>query len=125
MSSYWDYLRQDLTNPITSGPAAFLHAAYDQLYDNSHGSSRYYLSKIPGLSWNRRIRDAAKEAQDKYDNSGKDPAYITRINGPGFESLYGGAAAGAGAVGMARSLAAMYTPEVVEDVGSKFNGMYR
>lgn len=125
MSSYWDYLVNDLKNPISSGPAAFIHAAYDKLYDDSHGSNRYLLSKVPGLSWNRRLRDAAQEAEDYYNNTGTDPAYSTRLTGPGFESLYGGSAAAAGAVGMARSLATMYSPEVIEDVGTKFNGMYR
>lgn len=125
MSSYWDYFKRDIRNPITTGPAAFIHAAYDKLYDESHGANRYWLSKVPVLGWNRKMRDAAQEAEDVYQNTGKDPAYSTRINGPGFEHLYGSAAMGAGAVGMARSLAAMYSPEVIEDVGKAFNGMYR
>lgn len=125
MSSYWDYLRRDITNPITSGPAAFIHALYDKAYDESHGANRYWLSKVPILSTNRSLRDAAKQAQDTYDNTGKDPAYISRNPTPGFERVLGDVGASAGTVGMARSLSTMYSAEVIEDVGTKFNGMYR
>lgn len=125
MGSYWDYLKRDIRNPLTTGPAALIHAAYDKFYDESHGSKKYYLSKLPVLSWNRRLRDAAQAAQDRYDNTGTDPAYSTRLVGPGFESVYGGAAAGGGIARMASSLSTMYTPEVIEDVSMKFNGMYR
>lgn len=125
MSSYWDYLARDITNPITSGPAAFIHALYDKAYDESHGSKRYWLSKIPILSTNRNLRDSAQAAQDSYDNTGTDPAYIFRNPTAGFERVLGDVGASAGTVGMARSLASVYTPEVIEDVGSKFNGMYR
>lgn len=121
MSSYWDYLKGEWKNPLTIGPASFIHAAFDKLYDESHGAQKYYLSKTPILGWVRRLKDAAKQAQDTYNNTGKDPAYSTRLNGPGFESLYGDVGAGVGAVRMARSLSAMYSPEVIENVGFNAN----
>lgn len=126
MSSYWDYLGRSFKNPITSGPAAFLHAAYDMAYDNSHGSSRYWLSKVPGLSWNRRMRDEAQQLQDQYQNTGKDPAYINRIAGFDGSSLYGGIGSGAGIARMARSLTDLYPADVAEsfDKPSHFMGMY-
>lgn len=116
MSSYWDYLKNALKTPISSGPAAFLHAGYDMLYDNSHGSDRYWLSKVPGLSWNRRMRDEAKQAEDRYQNTGTDEAYINRVNGFDGSSLYGGTGSAVGAVRMARSLTGVYQPDVIEDL---------
>lgn len=125
MTDYWDYVVNSLKDPLTNPLLAPVWALYDKAYDESHGADRYYLSKIPIFGHYRRFKDSAKEAQDQYENTGKDPAYSTRLNGPGFESLYGGALAGGAVAGMARSLDVMYTPEVVEDVTAKFNGSYR
>lgn len=124
MSDYWDYLVGSLKDPFTNPFASPLWALYNKAYDESHGANRYWMSKIPGFGWYRKAKDSAQEAQDYYNNTGQDPAYSTRLLGPGFESLYGSVAAGAGVARMASSLSAMYTPEVVEDVSRKFNNMY-
>lgn len=125
MSSYWDYLQDSLKDPFTNPIASPIWALYNKAYDESHGGNRYALSKVPILGYYKKFRDAMQQAEDTYNNTGKDPAYSTRFNGPGFESVYGGALAGGGAVGMARSLSTVYTPEVIEDVSKTFNGMYR
>lgn len=119
MSSYWDYLSSALRTPLTTGPAAPIWAAFNQLYDNSHGSDRYWLSKVPILGWGRKWSDEAQQAQDQYNNTGTDPAYIDRINGGGSIGPLGGIGLGTGAVKMARSLAGVYTAEVIEDVGNR------
>lgn len=119
MTSYWDYLKRDLRNPISSGPAGFIHALYDKMYDESHGSSRYWLSQIPVLNTNRRMRDSAQEAQDRYDNTGIDERYSTRVGGYSGSAIFGDVAGGTGLVGMARSLHDVYKPDVEEDVNPK------
>lgn len=124
MSSYWDYVTSSLKDPFTNPFTAPIWAAYNKWYDESHGSEKYIASKVPIFSWYRRFRDAAKSAQDSYDSTHTDPAYSTSLRGPGFESLYGGAVAAGGVARMASSLSTMYAPEVVEDVGTRFNHMY-
>lgn len=119
MSDFWDYLKD--FDPMWEGVGSRI---YDYFYDNSHGGDRYVLSKLPFFSWHRNFRDAIQKAEDSYRNTGKDPQYIDRLRGPGFESLYGGGAVGGPVARMARSLSAVYTPEVIEDVGKAFNNMY-
>lgn len=123
MSSYWDYVLSSLKDPFTNPMLSPVWGAYNKWYDESHGSSKYYASKFPVLSWYRRFRDSAQAAQDTWDKTGTDPAYSTRLRGPGFESLYGSAIGAGGIARMSSSLATVYTPEVVEDV-SKFNYSY-
>lgn len=73
----------------------------------------------------RKLRDSAQSAEDRYNNTGTDEQYISRVGGTDATALLGDVGMGAGVVGMARSLSDVYRPEVVEDVGKKFNGMYR
>ena len=115
MTSYWDYLKRDISTPISSGPAAFIHALYDKAYDESHGARRYWLSQLRPLSTNRKLRDSAKSAQDRYDNTGTDEQYITGVRGTDATSIAGDVGLGAGVVGMARSLTDMYRPEVIHN----------
>lgn len=121
MSDYGDFLRKWAPQSMGGWSAAAMQDLFEQFYDNSHGSQRYYLRNTP-WGFVRYLEDKAKAAQDRFDNTGVDEAYAGRID----SSLYGagmGIAAGLsrGALRMARSLADVYVAEVTEDVGYNTN----
>ena len=123
MSDYWDYVKDAMAN--YGNINNMFQSLYNRAYDDSHGSTRYWLSKVPWLSTWRKYQDESKQAQDRYDNTGVDEAYIDRVigfSGADFNSTLSGVAGRT--MRMARSMATLYVPEVVEDVGSRFNNMY-
>lgn len=122
MGDYVNFLRKF---GVTGSAAANAQALFNQLYDRSHGSDRYWMSNTPwGLM--RKLEDKAKRAQDEYDNTKKDPAYSDHYDSAA-SGVVSGLAGGIGSrlPGMARSLAAMYTAEVSEDVSKAGKNMDR
>lgn len=113
MSDYSDFMRHF---GMSGQRAAELYDLFNQYYDKQHGSKRWWLSNTPpGLI--RRLEDKAKKYDDAYQNSGRDPVYSDYYD----TSLARTAASAAGSVvglpRMARSISALYLPEVVENVG--------
>lgn len=119
MTSYWDYLKKDWHyGPVLS----FAKARYDQAWDESHGSNKYWLSKVPIWGQMKKWEDEAQQWQDQYNNTGKDPTYSTAYgNSSPFGASVGMAAGAAGAAKMVFSLSEMYSAEVVADVGYNVN----
>lgn len=117
MGDYSRFLRS--LSPSLYGASANAQDFFNQLFDNSHGRIRYYLRNTP-WGFVRSLEDKAQKEQDRYDNTGVDPAYADRIDssllGAGV-GVAGGLARGVGR--MARSLADLYVPDVSEDVSPK------
>lgn len=113
MGSYSDFMRHF---GMTGRTAAYAQDIFNALYDRSHGSNRYALRNTPwGLI--RYFEDKAQEAQDRWENTGIDERYASRVDG----SLYGFGASVVGAgtklPRMARSLTDLYQADVIESVG--------
>lgn len=117
MSDYWDYIKDVMAN--YGNWNNMFQSLYNRAYDDSHGSNRYWLSKVPWLSTWRRYKDEAQQMQDRYDNTGIDEAYITRVGGFDGSSVAGDLSSFGNRAGrMARSLSSCYPVEVLENVGA-------
>lgn len=121
MSSYFDYLGSYGRYVPFIGGSEFLYRQYKKAYNNSHGGNRYLLSQIPGFGQRLSLEDAYRMKEDQYRNTGIDAEYVQRINNVDGGGLSSTAST---AVKMARSLSEVYTPEVIENVGSNFNYSY-
>lgn len=121
MSSYFDYLGSYSRYVPFIGGTEYLYSRYKKAYQNSHGGNRYLLKSIPGFGQRLALEDAYRQQEDRYNNTGIDAEYVQRINNNEMSGLTNTVGS---AVKMARSLSEVYTPEVVEDVGSKFNNSY-
>lgn len=116
MASYWDYVKDAMANYTNFN--GLLQSWYDRAYDNSHGSQRYWLTKVPWLSTWRKYKDEAQQAQDRYDNTGIDEAYIQNVVGFSGASASGDLSSFGNRAGrMARSLSECYPIEVLENLG--------
>lgn len=113
MGSYFDFVTGSYMTP--SG----YYTMYRNVYNRSHGGTRYALSQVPIFGQMKQFEDNAQKYEDAYQNNGIDALY---------SSSYGGSALQTGAVGigktmkMARTLADVFTPDVSENVQIKRAG---
>lgn len=121
MSDYSDFLRHFGEQ---GRMAANAYDWWSQFYDRSHGSQRYWLSKTPPALI-RKWEDEARSAQEEYDNTHTDPQYINHYGSPTNGPLAGIAGAALGVTRMARSLADVFAPEIVENVRPRLGHFVR
>lgn len=118
MSDYSDFLRNF---GMTGRTAGNFYDWWSQLYDNSHGSQRYWLAKMPPALV-RNWEDSARRAQEEYDNTHTDPQYIDHYGSVANGPFAGTVGTAIGVTRMARSLADVFAPEIVEDVKHRHLG---
>lgn len=111
MTSYADYMGSN----AFSNAYKFYQKLMDDLYDQSHGASKYALSQLPLSGYIRRQRDEGRRWEDSYNQTGIDPVYSSAYGHSGSAGLLGIFGGAAGVRRMARSLSEMHTPEVMED----------
>lgn len=99
-----------------SNPLVSLYNAFNGLYNNSHGASRYALANLPFFGRIRNYIDQAHKAQDQYDRTHTDSPYIDRYQRTGTPFLSDISDGMLRPTRMARTLAKMYGVDVELDL---------